>query len=70
MLKMLVLMCAATLTFAASGLGMHQAGWFNAKALCREEAREARCGNPSHSDAAMRFRQNQTTNWRLVMSIR
>jgi hypothetical protein len=70
MMKLMALVCVATLTFAASGLGMHRAGWFCGKALCREETREARCGDPVQSDAAMRFRQNQTTNWRLVMSIR
>jgi hypothetical protein len=70
MLKTAALVSAALMSFTASGVGMHHAGWFNGKASRGGETRQVRAADPLHSDAAMRYRHNQSANWRLVMAIR
>jgi hypothetical protein len=69
-MKTLVLVCAAMMAFTASAFGMHKAGWFSGKAPRHLETRQVRGNDPLHSDAALRYRQNQTTNWRLLMTVR
>jgi hypothetical protein len=70
-MKTMALMCAAVMAMAAGGFGMHKAGWFATQHGCRNEARhQVKAGDPLHSDAAMRFRTCQNTNWRVAMTVR
>jgi hypothetical protein len=75
-MKTIALVCAAMMTFSASGYGMHKAGWFHGKCghaaegHAESQTRHKCCSNPFQSDAAMRYRQNQNINWRLVMALR
>jgi hypothetical protein len=69
-MKTMTLICAAALAMTAGGLGMHQAGWFATQRGGHVEARQGKPGDPLHSDAAMRYRANQSTSWRLVMTVR
>ena len=68
-MKTISLLCAAILSFSAGGLGMHHAGWFQQRNP-RSDAPQVRNADPMSSDAAMRYRQCQQNNWRLVMHIR
>ena len=67
-MKTAILVCAALLTFSASAYGMCKAGWFSAKA--KSETPQVQCTDPMQSEAAMRYRTCQQTNWRLVMTVR
>jgi hypothetical protein len=70
-MKTMSLMAGALVALAAGGVGMHQAGWFAPQRGTHIEARpQARVGDPLHSDAAMRYRTNQSTSWRMVMTVR
>jgi len=64
------LVFAALMTFTASGFSMHQAGWFGGKTPRSAETPQARTSDPLLSEAALRYRHNQSTNWRLVMALR
>jgi len=70
MLKSMGLVCAAMLMFTASAYGMHRAGWFGNQSPIAVDAREAPASDPFQSPEAMRFRQNQNTNWRLITTVR
>jgi hypothetical protein len=63
MLKVLVLVCAAS----ASGFGIHMSGWFTSQPAPTQEVRSS---DPLQSDEAMRYRHNQSNQWRMIMSIR
>ena len=67
MLKTLVLVCAAMTTCTASGYGIHMSGWLGGNSSPTPQVQSS---DPLHSDAAMRYRLNQSTQWRMVMSIR
>ncbi len=69
MMKLLALVCAVTLTCTASAFGVHKAGWFGS-ADCPTETPRAQSSDPLQSEAAMRYRTCQQTNWRSVMSLR
>jgi hypothetical protein len=71
-MKTMTLMCAAVVAMAAGGLGMRQAGWFATPRGVHAETRSqvVKSTDPLHSDAAMRYRTNQSTSWRLVMTVR
>jgi hypothetical protein len=71
MLKTLVLVCAAMTTCTASGLGMHMAGWFSGTSCAEAPISQIKnADDPLQSDAAMRYRHNQTMHWRVIMTIR
>jgi hypothetical protein len=70
MLKTTALVGAALMTFTASGVSMHHAGWFHARSTRNSESRQVRNVEAFHSEAALRYRHNQNLNWRQVMAIR
>jgi hypothetical protein len=66
----MALVCAAMLSLTASGFSMHKAGWFTSRAPRQAEIPQVSQDDSGISEAAMRYRTNQTTNWRAVMSVR
>jgi hypothetical protein len=57
-MKTMTLVCAAMLTFTASGFGMQWAGWFN-KLPGRGEPRQVKAVDVMHGEDAIRYRHNQ-----------
>jgi len=70
MFKTTALLGAALMTFTASGVSMHQAGWFQSRSTRGSETRQVRNAEAFHSEAALRYRHCQCLNWRQVMAIR
>jgi hypothetical protein len=64
-MKTMSLVCAAMLTFTASGFGMQWAGWFN-KQPSRSESRPSRVVDPMQGEEAIHYRHNQGTTVHLL----
>jgi hypothetical protein len=70
-MKTMGLLCVAVAVMAAGGFCMYKAGWFSAQRGVRPEiSRQAKADDPLYSEEAMRYRNNQNTSWRLVMTVR
>jgi hypothetical protein len=68
-MKTMALMCAAVVVMAAGSFGMYKTGWFSTARTSHAAARQ-QAEDPLHSAAAMQYRNNQSTSWRLVMTVR